>query len=272
MDSEGVDDLKKERVIYYKDELNDDFSGLDTFTRPLGENYRYLRKGCVFRAFAFVFYYGIMLPVIWMLQKLISHQSFANRKLLKQAKKEGCFLVSNHTQVQNDSYIGPLACFPKKCYIISNPHVLSIRGLRLGMQAYGVIPLGSNFEEKKAFLNCIETRIRQGNGIILYPEAHVWPFYTKIRPFDSQAFWYIADLKKPMFVLTNCYRRRRFFRKPRIVTYADGPFYPNEALSRSAAAKELRDIAYETMCRRVEAHTDCEYIQYIKVDESHVSL
>lgn len=264
--------MKKERVIYYKDELNDDFSGLDTFTRPLGEKYRYLRTGRLFRGFAFVFYYGIMIPVVWLLQKLISHQKFANRKLLKKAKKEGCFLVSNHTQVQNDSYIGPLSCFPKKCYIISNPHVLSIRGMRLGMQAYGVIPLGSNYLEKKSFLHCVQTRIHEGSGVILYPEAHVWPYYTGIRPFDHQAFCYIADMKKPMFILTNCYQKRRFFRKPRIVTYADGPFYPRPELSRMAAARELRDIAYETMCRRVKAHTNCEYIKYIKAEENHVSL
>lgn len=252
------------RVIYYKDERNDDFSGLDIEAKPLGENYRYVRTDRLFRIFEEVFYYGIMIPVVWMLQKIVSHQSFANRKVLKQAGKDGCFLVSNHTQVQNDSYIGPLAMFPKKCFIISNPDVLSIRGLRLGMQAYGVIPLGSNLDEKKAFLNCVETRMHQGKAVIVYPEAHVWPYYTGIRPFDSQAFVYLARQNKPMFVLTNCYQKRRFFKKPKIVTYVDGPFYPNGDVSKRAAAEQLRDIAYETMCRRTRAHSTCEYIRYVK--------
>ena len=203
--------MKRQEVICYKDELNDDFSGLSIKTRPLGEGYRYIRTGKLFKIFEFVFYYAVMIPVVYMLQKIYCHQKFANRKVLKQAKKDGCFLVGNHTQVQSDSYVGPLATYPKKCFIVSNPHVLSIRGLRLGMQAYGVIPLGSNLDEKKAFLHCVETRIKQGNAVILYPEAHVWPYYTKIRPFDHQAFCYIADLQKPMFVLTNCYQKRRFF-------------------------------------------------------------
>ena len=64
----------------------------------------------------------------------------------------------------------------------------------------------------------------------------------------------------------------RFFRKPRIVTYADGPFYPKPELSRMAAARELRDIAYSTMCKRVKAHSNCEYIKYIRMEERHVSL
>ncbi len=254
----------EERTIYYKDELNDDFSGFNIQLKPLGEGYRYIRSGWLFKIFEFLFYYGVMIPVVYMLQKIYCHQKFANRKLLKQAKKDGCFIVSNHTQVQSDSYIGPLATWPKKCFIISNPDVLSIRGLRLGMQAYGVIPLGSNLEEKKAFLHCVETRMAEGKAVIVYPEAHVWPYYTGIRPFDYQPFVYLSKQKKPMFVLTNCYQKRRFWKRPQIVTYADGPFYPRQDLSGIEAAKELRDIAYETMCNRAREHSTCEYIQYIK--------
>ena len=181
--------LKNEqKVIYYKDELNDDFSGLDIKVRPLGENYKYMRTGLFFKIFEFLFYYGIMIPVVYILQKVYCHQKFANRKIMKKAKKGGCFIVSNHTQVQSDTYIGPLATFPKKCFIISHPHVLSIRGLRLGMQAYGVIPLGSNLKEKKDFLRTVETRMKQGHAVIVYPEAHVWPYHTKLRNFDDQAF------------------------------------------------------------------------------------
>ena len=254
----------KRRTIYYSDELNDDFSGLKVRNKPLGEKYRYIRKGFLFRAFEGPFYYGIMIPVVYMLQKVFSHQKFANRKLLKQAKKDGYFLVSNHTQVQSDSYIGPLAAWPKKCFIISNPDVLAIPGLRLGMQAYGVIPVGDTLEHKKEFLRCVDTRVNAGKAVIVYPEAHVWPFYTGIRPFDYQSFCHITRTKKPMFVLTNCYQKRRFFKRPKIVTYADGPFYPNGALKEMEAARELRDIAYDVMNKRVREHTTCEYIQYIK--------
>ena len=254
----------REKVIYYKDELNDDFSGLDISPKPLVKGYQYIRTGKLFKAFEFLFYYGVMIPVVFILQKVYNHQKFANRKVLKQAKRDGCFIVSNHTQVQSDSYIGPLATFPKKCFIISSPSVISIRGLRLGMQAYGVIPLGSNLEEKKEFLRCVATRMQDGNAVIVYPEAHVWPYYTKIRPFDHQCFRYLAEQKKPMFVLTNCYKKRRFFKRPQIVTYADGPFYANSNLRVHEAAKELRDIAYNTMCKRVSEYSTCEYIKYIK--------
>ena len=72
-----------------------------------------------------------------------------------------------------------------------------------------------------------------------------------------------------MFVLTNCYQKRRFFKRPQIVTYADGPFYAEKGLSEIEAAKQLRDIAYETMCRRTAEHSTYEYIRYIKKEQEN---
>jgi len=256
----------RNKIIYYKDELNDDFSGFDLTPKPLGKNYQYIHADRLFKIFELVFYYVIMIPVVYALEKVYCHQKFVNRSKLKQARKDGCFLISNHTQVQSDAYIGPLATFPKKCFIISNPNVLSIPGLRLGMQAYGVIPLGSNLDEKKKFLHCVESRITDGNAVIVYPEAHVWPYYTKIRPFDYQAFVYLAKTQKPMFVLTNCYKKRKFFKQPQIVTYIDGPFYPSSDLNAIDTAKELRDIAYETMCKRADKYSTYEYIKYQRAE------
>lgn len=255
------------QIVYYQDELNDDFSGLSISVRPLGDKYQYMRTGVMWRIFEWIFYYIVMIPVVYMLEKLICHQKFANRRVMRQAKKDGCFIVSNHTQVQSDSYIGPLATFPKKCFIISHPHVLSVRGLRLGMQAYGVIPLGSNLDEKKSFLQCVETRMKQGHAVIVYPEAHVWPYFTGLRNFDHQAFLYLSKQGKPMYVLTNCYQKRWYLKRPQIVTYADGPFYPSPDLNKKDAAKELRDIAHDTMCKRLAAHTTCEYIRYVKKED-----
>lgn len=82
---------------------------------------------------------------------------------------------------------------------------------------HGVIPLGSNLSEKKEFLRCIESRINDGKSIIVYPEAHVWPYYTKIRPFDYQCFWYLSKHKKPMFVLTNCYQKDNFLKNHKLL-------------------------------------------------------
>ncbi len=256
----------KEKTIYYKDEHNDDFARTNIKRKPLGEKFRYIHTNPFFRVFEFILYYIVGAPLVFLMQKLCSHQSFVNRKALRQAKKEGCFLYSNHTQLINDAYIGPLASLPRKCFVITSPDTTSIPGIRLLVQAMGAIPLGSSIKENMEMLECIQTRIDQGHAIMIYPEAHIWPYYTKIRDFSYMSFHYPVQLQKPVFVLTNCYEKRRFFKKPRIKTFVDGPFYPDPDLSEQAAAKALRNIAYETMCQRAKNHSTYEYIRYIKED------
>jgi len=116
-------------------------------------------------------------------------------------------------------------------------------------------------------LDCIEERIKQGKAIMIYPEAHIWPYYTGIRPFSSTSFIYATRTGAPMFVLTNCYQKRRFFKKPKILTFVDGPFYPNPSLSQTEAAKELRNIAYDTMCERAKENSTYQYVRYVKKEQ-----
>lgn len=201
------------------------------------------------------------------MQKIYSHQKFVNRKTFKKAKNTGYFIYSNHTQMINDAYIGPLATYPKKCFIITSQETTSIKGIRSIVQALGVIPLGGNLKESRCMLNCINRRIMEENAIMIYPEAHIWPYYTKIRNFPCPSFEYASRLNKPIFILTNCYQKRRFFKKPKIVTYVDGPFYPNPNLNKKEAAMELRNIAYNTMCERVRENSTYEYIKYVRSSE-----
>lgn len=258
---------RKEKVIYYKDEQNDDFANTKIKRKALGKGFRYIHKNIFFRIFETVLYYIPAAPLVYLMQKFYSHQKFINRKALKKVKDTGYFIYSNHTQILNDAYIGPMAAFPKKCFIITGPDATSIKGIRTIVQALGAIPLPGNIRESKEMLDCIDKRIEDKNVIMIYPEAHIWPYYTGIRKFPDASFKYPTRKNVPMFVLTNCYQKRRFSKKPKILTFVDGPFYPNKELSPTEAAKGLCEIAYNTMCRRACEHSTYEYIRYVKEEE-----
>lgn len=255
----------KQKIIYYKDELNDDFANTNIERKELGSKFKYIHNNIFFKIFEFIIYYFIAWPLVFVIQKVYSHQKFINKKALKKVK-EGYFLYSNHTQCLNDSFIGPLFTWPKKCFIITNPDATSIKGLRIIVQALGAIPLGSTLSENKKMINCIKKRIDENNVIMIYPEAHIWPYYTKIRPFNYQSFKYPVKYNKPIFVLTNCYQKRKFFKRPKIKTFIDGPFYPNVNLNDVEAANELRNITYNIMCNRTSQHSNYEYIKYVKIE------
>ena len=121
-------------------------------------------------------------------------------------------------------------------------------------------------DDKAAYANftrAIEQRITEGKAVVIYPEAHIWPYYTGIRPFTDTSFHYPVKFNTPVFCFTNTYRKRRFGKKPRIVTCVDGPFFPNEELPQKQRRKDLRDRVYNAMLTRAQA-SDCVTIQYIK--------
>ncbi len=255
------------RVIYYVDERNDDFAGTNIRQQPLGEGYKYVHANIFVRIATWIVYYLLALPIVFLLQKLVVRQKVVNHKLLKACKKQGYFLYANHTMTMGDAFTGPLLNAPKKCYVIVNPDALSIKGLRTVVQMLGAIPLPSNFDESKKMLQCIKTRIAQKRAVMIYPEAHVWPYYTKIRPFEATSFKYPVNLDAPVFCVTNCYQKSKFFKRPKVVAYVDGPFYPNKDLPKQQRAEQLRDEVYKKMCQRVEEYSTFEYITYTKEEK-----
>ena len=110
-------------------------------------------------------------------------------------------------------------------------------------------------------------RVSSHCAICIYPEAHIWPFYTKIRPFADTSFKYPLQYKTPVFCFTNVYQKRRFSKNPRMVTYVDGPFFADENLPPKERRKVLRDAVYQKMCERAALNT-VELIQYVKKDDA----
>lgn len=111
-------------------------------------------------------------------------------------------------------------------------------------------------------MEVIKTKIEQKASIIIYPEAHIWPYYTKIRDFKSVSFSYPVKLDVPSFCITNTYQKTNQ-NKLQIISYIDGPFFPNKSLNYKEAQKDLRDRIYKTMCERSKNSTE-EVIKYIK--------
>ena len=126
----------------------------------------------------------------------------------------------------------------------------------------GAIPTPDDKTAAKNFLQTIEKRIKQKYSVTIYPEAHIWPYYTKIRPFKDVSFKYPVELNVPVFSLTNTYQSYGK-NKIKIVSYIDGPFFAKNELNKKEKQKDLRNIVYETMQERSK-NSNVEYIKYVK--------
>lgn len=253
------------KTFFYTDELNDDFAEENIKHIDIDSNYKYIHKNPFWNIASFIVYRIIAMPIAFIYSKIAYGLEFKNKEALKKCKDTGYFIYGNHTQKVLDTFIPTLGNFPKKCYIVAHPDNVAMPFLGNFNKMMGGFPIPSDIKATKNFLDAMEKYINKKRVIYIYPEAHVWPYYSKIRNFVSTSFKYPVKLNKPVFSFTTTYKKRDG-RKPKIIVYIDGPFYPNKELSIKKSQEELRDKVYNQMCIRAQ-NTDVEYYKYIKVEK-----
>ncbi len=258
--------MNKEEIktIYYEDELNDEFSEAKIIPRKIDENYKYIHKNIIWNTCAFLVQNVLSIPIKYLYAKIKFKVKYMGKEKLKQYKKEGYFIYGNHTQSFADTFLISNAVFPKINYLIVNPENVSMKFLNTLVEMLGAIPIPSNKEAMKNFLETIEKRINKGYSITIFPEAHIWPYYTKIRPFKSVSFKYPIKLQKPAFCMTNTYQSYGKNKdKVKIVSYIDGPFFPDKNLSMKEQQENLRNKIYNAMMERSK-NSNIEVIKYVR--------
>lgn len=255
--------MKEQKVIYYNDELNDEFSIPKIESRIIDENYKY-EHNWLWDMCSWIMQNVLSMPIKVLYQKIRFKLKYVGKEKLKKYKKQGYFIYANHTQPFADTFIPSVANYPKRNFLIVNPVNISLKGTGTLVEMLGAIPVPGNVESTKNFLNTVKRKIEKGSSITIYPEAHIWPFYTKIRPFKSVSFKYPVKLNVPTFCMTNTYQSYgKKNEKIKIVTYIDGPFFPNNELTPKEQQQNLRDQVYNKMVERSK-NSNIEYIKYIK--------
>lgn len=258
--------MKQEpKIIYYKNELEDEFSTALITAKTIDGGYKY-EGGVSFFLGKLFFYQIIAKPLALCFMKLKFGHKVVNKQLLKEAKKEGYFLYGNHTNDIADALIPSLTTFPKDVYVIVHPNNVSMPVLGKITPFLGALPLPDDLKAAKNFNKAINHKIEKKHCVTIYPEAHIWPYYTKIRPFKDTSFSYPIKLGAKVFCFTNTYQKRRFCKTPRIVTYVDGPFTPDSTLGIKEQRADLRNQVYNAMCEAAK-QSNVEMIQYIKIEE-----
>ena len=133
------------------------------------------------------------------------------------------------------------------------------------VRALGGIPVPTDIRNLGRFHEEL-LKLSPGNCVVIYPEAHIWPCYTGVRPFRDSSFRYPVETGQPVFAFTVTYRRHLILPLPRTVVYIDGPFFPDSALTLRQNQRKLRDEVYNAMCRRSQK-SNFRYHEYVEQTE-----
>lgn len=253
--------MKKQKIYYYEN-LSDEV--LDDNVNPpiIDEKYVYVSKNPFYKFFTAIYYRCIIFPIAWIYCKLIKRIKYVNKKVLKKAKKTGYFVYGNHTHNISDAFSPSVISACKKPYVVISPKNFCMPVLGKTLKMLGALPIPSGLRATKNFMSAMEYRLSKKHGIVIYPEAKVWPYYTQIRPFATTSFKYPIAYNVPSFCYTMTYQKTKRG-KCKMVMYIDGPFYPNPELSSKQQQQDLHDKIYDVMLERSKNSNfeTCEYIQ-----------
>lgn len=254
------------KVIYYEDPLRDDFANNGIKAKPVPSDFPFAIRSPFWRVLEFICYRLIATPIIWLISKAFFGLKVKNRKALRQLRGKGFFLYGNHTQTMMDAYSPTVALFPRHVHIVTGPEAVSVPVLRRFVQLLGGTPLPGTMRGYRPFLEALHWRIQQKRVVTIFPEAHIWPWYTGIRPFPDGSFAYPVRENAPVVAFVTTFRQRKVFKKlwPCLTVTLSEPFCPDASLSPREAKKKLRDEVYDFMCRTAAAPGNYVYYEYIQ--------
>ncbi|MBR6097973.1 1-acyl-sn-glycerol-3-phosphate acyltransferase [Candidatus Saccharibacteria bacterium] len=205
--------------------------------------------------------YPLVMLIDFIYMKFVVHISIKNKRVLRKIKG-GYFLYANHTLVFGDVVDSFLITWPTRPYLICSAANLGIALIGGWLPAAGALPLPDDLSGMKKLAAAVSYRIKQGRAVVVYPESHMWPYYTKIRPFTEGSFHYAVANQAPVFSATTTFMKSRIFKRPKINIYIDGPFVSDKD-SRKEQQKDLSQKVRAAMEERAKL-SNIEYITYRK--------
>ena len=165
--------------------------------------------------------------------------------------KGGAILTCNHFS-PNDTFVTQKvlkASKKKKMYrVILEGNYTNPPMLKFFMRNCDVLPLSSNMQTMKKFLQAIDTILQRGDNILIYPEQAMWMNYRKPRPLKEGAFRFAVKNNVPvvpMFITTEEGVNNDGNPMPVYTVHVLEPIYPNIELGRNENVKRMMDANYK---------------------------
>lgn len=227
--------FKKGKVVYYNDTTDDMVTSKQQHFQ-LPNDYQWKKNKS--QRFAETIFQKAIKIFAYIYCHWFLHIRYVNADRLAHLKT-GAYVYANHTLTQGDAF-SPFNVIKHPSIIIA-PANLGVPILGRWLPLAGALPIPSQRHDLPKFEEAVYDRVKTGETIVIYPEAHVWPYATEVRPFSGTSFHYPCHRPAPVYVMTTTYQSSRWHRRPNITVFIDGPFWPDLALPLRLRQQELHD-------------------------------
>lgn len=243
-----------EEAIEY-DENADIINQWEPLEVNIDENYEYVKTGKIFSFFSNLLYYGIAIPILKVLTKIVYDLKIEGKENIKNLKS-GAISVSNHVLFLDCAMVGLTYGF-KKIYYTTREGSFKIPFVRNLIKLLRAIPIPSGIDNKKYFINSINLLLKNNNIVHFYPEATLRPYCEKIRNFKNGAFSFSVNNNIPVVPIVINFRdpkgiRKNFKRKRDVTLTVLEPIFPDKnILNKKECIEDLKQRVYKEMCMKM---------------------
>lgn len=263
------DDILKSRIAYYTDELNDDFGEIGLSRPDLPSNYQYVHHN-IFRSFFGRLLYFVVAKPILAIYCFFHGIRVQGKENLKGLKKTGAYIYANHVSHTDPFKFQVIASNTRRVNIIGFTDVLTIPVVRtlLRMSGYLPVPNKGDLNNLRRLNDAVGYYVNKKHQfLVVYPEMHIWPYYTKIRHFDPTTLLYPATHPAPIVPAVTVWKKRGGNKKPKQIVKFGKPIYPDATIDPNQNKDILFAQLYQAMDELSRSEEQYSYIQYIKKDQ-----
>lgn len=246
---------------HYTDENGENVIHMYTpFALDIDDGYDYRRKGPLSTAWFYIihtFVISILYPSFLIVNGLRIH----GRKNMRALRGRGAVTVCNHFHVL-DSPMVSCGIGLRRTYYVTLASNFCIPVIRHLVRWLGGVPLGQSPAQIKRMFSEMETALREGKIVQMYPEGVLIPYSDGLRAFRRGTFLMAAEAGVPVLPMVFTYRAprgilRRLRRRPFLTLEILPAIFPDESLPMHRRSQRLLD--------------DCRAAMLAAVDRSHAA-
>ena len=205
-----------------------------------------LPQNPVYRVCSQLFFYGIGVPLLTVLDFFWFGLIRKNRKVLKEKipKGQGAVIVCNHVHNFDCTFVG-LTILPRRAVFTSLDWLFDRRIIGPLIRFMGSVPVPTSLKGMRDFLEQMREAAQKGRWICLYPEGAIEPYCEELREFRDGAFSIAVKAQVPVVPLVLTYRPGKgiwkWKRRPCFTMTVGEPLWPSPGKEKEAVQALSRE-------------------------------
>jgi 1-acyl-sn-glycerol-3-phosphate acyltransferase len=225
----------------------------------LPDNYVWYHGNSLLHRCAFYSVYFIFFIIGWVYLAVVLHVRIVGKSRLKACRGRSYFVYANHTQPFGDIALTVVLNWPHRISAVVATANIGIPVIGSILHHFDFLAVPHTNPQRAAYKKAMTHLVHDGVAFQIYPEAHVWPYDTTIRPYTNTSMRYPVRFHAPSFCATLTYQHRKHGKKPKATLYVDGPFYPRVTGSEETEKQDLYEQIRSTMVSESKKSTYAYY-------------